>query len=129
MANNKPNACIKVASKAKAGSSDRFYTEVGSVWIDPVAKSASVKLVPNVTISDGLLLMTMKDTPVPLAGRLSIVVTEVIGKDEKGKDKLKFHTVGSAFQTEKGNYSLVLPEGLSLVGGFYLYEEKEKTTK
>lgn len=127
MTQSKPNACIKVASKPKAGTTDRYYSEIGAVWVDPVHKNASVKLYPGVTITEGLVMMTAKDASIPLAGRLNVVVTESIGIDEAGKTKLLFHTVGSAFPVGKGNYSLVLPVGVGLSGTFYLYENKEKS--
>lgn len=124
--NKKPNAVIKVATKKREGSNDRFYHNVGVAWVS--SKSIYVKLLPNVSLTEGLIMPSEKDDTLEMnCQRLNVnIVEEVPATENSSSPSRLYHHVGTAFRTNSGYYSLALPEGLALTGQFAAYPPKPK---
>lgn len=75
----------------------KYYTKVGAAW-NQKSDGVSVKIIPNIVVSDFSLFVEGDAEFKPLAERLNVFVVEHIGEDKNPM----WHKIGTAFSHSKG---------------------------
>ncbi len=120
---------VVVTEKDAQGEPKKFYTDCGAGWVQKDFQGINVKLIPNVAASKFQLFINKDAMPE------GVTEADFIGYGERldvytvtngeGDNKDFWNRVGSAFFHKRG-YSVVIAEGLAVVGECVLRAPKPK---